>query len=136
VIAVPPFDAGALQLTDAEAFPAVAVTLVGAPGTVTGTTALDGLDGGELPLALVAIAVKVKVSTLFRPVIVHEVAVVVVQVSPPLLDTVAAYEIGVTQFDELRVPDGHEYAVDVAVAAYAEVPVHVVPERESLPLQT
>ncbi len=46
----------------AWALPAVAETLVGAPGTVAaacGVTALDGEEAGPLPLALVAVTVKV-----------------------------------------------------------------------------
>ena len=37
-------DPGALQLTRADAFPAVAETEVGLPGTVAGTTALDAAE--------------------------------------------------------------------------------------------
>ena len=72
---------------------------------------------------------------MIKPMTVHEVDVVA-QVSPPLPETVAAYKIGVTQLDPVRVPDEHEYAVDEAVAAYVATLVQVVPERESLPLQT
>ena len=62
VMALPPLLAGALQETDAEALPAVAVTAVGAPGTVagaTGVTLLDASDGALLPTALLATTVKV-----------------------------------------------------------------------------
>jgi hypothetical protein len=55
-------DAGAVKLTVACALPAVAETLVGAPGTVAGTlgvTELDAADGDEFPIALVATTVKV-----------------------------------------------------------------------------
>jgi hypothetical protein len=45
VIAAPPFDAGAVNVTLAEPLPAVALTDVGAPGTVFGVTALDAVDG-------------------------------------------------------------------------------------------
>ena len=60
MIALPPFD-GAVQLTTADAFPAVAVTPVGAPGAVgaVGVTALDGADAGPVPIALVAVTVNV-----------------------------------------------------------------------------
>jgi len=59
VIALPPLLDGAVQLTVAAALPAVAVTPVGAPGTSLGVTALDGDEAGPLPLALVAVTVKV-----------------------------------------------------------------------------
>ena len=59
MIGLPPVDAGAVKLTCAEAFPGVALTAVGAPGTVRGVTALDALDATLLPAALVARTVKV-----------------------------------------------------------------------------
>ena len=54
VIDEPPVDAGALQLTEASALPAVAVTLMGAPGTVAGVTVFDKLDDAPVPTLLVA----------------------------------------------------------------------------------
>jgi hypothetical protein len=62
VIGLPPFEAGAVQETAAEALPAVAVTAVGAPGAVagaTGVTLLDGAEAAPLPTALAATTVKV-----------------------------------------------------------------------------
>ena len=59
VIALPPFEAGAVKLTVACALPAVAVAAVGAPGTVAGVTLLEGADAGPAPTALVAVTVKV-----------------------------------------------------------------------------
>ena len=62
VMALPPFEAGAVQETDAEALPAVAETAVGAPGTVagaTGVTLFDGAEAALLPTALVATTLKV-----------------------------------------------------------------------------
>ena len=59
VIAEPPVDAGAFQVTVACAFPAVAETLVGAPGTVAGVTALEADDAAPLPTLLVATTLKV-----------------------------------------------------------------------------
>ena len=59
VIALPPSASGAVQLTVAEALPAVAVTPVGAPGTVNGVTLFDGNEAGLLPTALVATTVNV-----------------------------------------------------------------------------
>ena len=60
-MAAPPLLAGAFQVTLAEAFPAVATTLVGAPGGVaaaTGVTALLGAEAGPVPTLLVALTVK------------------------------------------------------------------------------
>ena len=54
----PPSEAGAVQETVAEAFPPVAVTAVGTPGVVAGTTGFDGADGLPGPTALVAVTVK------------------------------------------------------------------------------
>ena len=61
-MALPPSLAGAVQETVAEALPAVAVTAVGAPGTVagaTGVTLLDASEGELLPTAFVAMTVNV-----------------------------------------------------------------------------
>ena len=58
----PPFEAGATKVTVAWAFPAAAVTPVGAPGAVagaTGLTAFDGPEAGPAPTLLVATTVKV-----------------------------------------------------------------------------
>ena len=54
VIALPPLDPGAVQLTTDDAFATVPETLVGAPGIVLGIT-LDDVPAGELPTALIAI---------------------------------------------------------------------------------
>jgi hypothetical protein len=48
-----------VQLTVAWPSPAVALTPVGAPGTVAGVTELDGLEAGLAPTAFVATTVKV-----------------------------------------------------------------------------
>jgi len=58
VIELPPFEAGGVKLTVACAFPAVAESPVGAPGTVTGVTAFEGTDAGPAPIALVAVTAK------------------------------------------------------------------------------
>ena len=58
-IGLPPSDAGGVKLTVACALPAVAVTPVGAPGTVAGVTLLDGADAGPVPNAFVAVTVNV-----------------------------------------------------------------------------
>ena len=65
VMALPPFDAGAVHETEAEALPAVAVTPVGVPGTVaggggaSGVTLLEGAEAALEPIAFVATTVKV-----------------------------------------------------------------------------
>jgi hypothetical protein len=61
-MADPPVLAGAVQLTMAWPLPGVALTAVGAPGTVTaavGLTAAEGDEAGPVPAALVAVTVKV-----------------------------------------------------------------------------
>jgi hypothetical protein len=59
VIGLPPSDSGAVQDTLAEALPAVAVTAVGAPGTVAGVTLFEASDAALVPTAFVAATVKV-----------------------------------------------------------------------------
>ena len=59
VIVEPPFDDGAFQVTVACALPAVAETLVGAPGTMAGVTALDAEEAALLPFAFVAVTANV-----------------------------------------------------------------------------
>ena len=59
MIALPPLLPDATNVTVACAMPAVALTLVGAPGTVIGVTAFDAADAGPVPTALVAVTVKV-----------------------------------------------------------------------------
>jgi hypothetical protein len=59
VIAAPPLDAGAVQLTDACPLPAVAVTFVGAPGGAAGVTLLEAVEAGPFPAELVAVTVNV-----------------------------------------------------------------------------
>jgi hypothetical protein len=54
-----PLLAGAVHDTVALAFPAPAVGLDGAAGTVAGVTAFEALDGAPVPAALVAVTVKV-----------------------------------------------------------------------------
>ena len=55
----PPELLGAIQLTVAEALPALAVTPVGALGTVMGVTELEGSEASPVPKALVAVTVNV-----------------------------------------------------------------------------
>ena len=52
-------EAGALQLTVAELAPAVAETLVGAPGTVDGVALAEGDEAAPAPALFVAVTVKV-----------------------------------------------------------------------------
>jgi hypothetical protein len=59
VIALPPLDPGAVQLTTDEALATVPETFVGAPGTVLGDTLADAVEAVELPAALVATTVNV-----------------------------------------------------------------------------
>jgi hypothetical protein len=65
--------------------PAVAVTPVGALGTVDGVTEFEAADDALVPLAFVAVTVKVYVVPLVRPVIVIGEPVLVA-VKPPMLD--------------------------------------------------
>ena len=93
--ALPPLLTGAVQDTTAEALPAVALTAVGAPGAVAGTTGVTaalGLEPALLPTALVAVTVNVYAVPLVRPVTVQLVAVVQVLVPPVGLE-VTAYPV-------------------------------------------
>ena len=58
-MADPPLEAGAVKLTLAEPVAGAADTPVGAPGTVTGITGLDAVDASPVPMAFVALTVKV-----------------------------------------------------------------------------
>jgi hypothetical protein len=59
--------AGAVKLTVALLFPAVAVPIVGAPGTVAGVTLLEAADAAPVPTPLVAVTVKVYAVPLLSP---------------------------------------------------------------------
>jgi hypothetical protein len=62
VITEPPLLPGAVNVTVAWAFPAVAVPIVGAPGTVEvgeGVTEFEAELAGPVPLAFVAVTVKI-----------------------------------------------------------------------------
>jgi hypothetical protein len=83
VIAAAPSEVGGWKLTIAEPFPATADTDRGAPGTLRGTTAFEGLDGGLVPIAFAAVTVKVYVVPSLSPEITQLVDVLVVQVCPP-----------------------------------------------------
>jgi hypothetical protein len=89
-MALPPLP-GAVKATVACALPGVAVTAVGAPGTVAGVTLFDAADGALEPAALVATTVNVYAVPFVRPVI-----ACVVNVLPALLSTPpAGFEITV-----------------------------------------
>ena len=60
--------------------------IVGAPGTVAGVTEFEDPDAVLVPLAFVAVTVKVYVVPFVRPLTVAVVAPVVVAVNPPVLD--------------------------------------------------
>jgi hypothetical protein len=59
--ALPPFELGAVNATDALATPPVAAPIVGAPGTVVavGVTLFEAAEALPAPTALVAVTVKV-----------------------------------------------------------------------------
>ena len=84
MIALPLLE-GAVKVTDACALPAVAVPIVGAPGTPAGVTLFEALDAGPVPATLVAVTVKVYAVPLVRPVTVIGEAEPV-PVSPPGLE--------------------------------------------------
>jgi hypothetical protein len=90
VIAAPPLLAGGVKLTVACALPAVAVPMVGAPGTVAGVTLFEAADAGPVPTELVAVTVNVYAVPLARPATVHGEAAHV-PVWPP--EEVAVYEV-------------------------------------------
>ena len=63
----PPLAAGAVKLMVTCALPALARPMVGAPGTVAGVTLLDDADAAPVPIALVAVTVKVYAVPLVKP---------------------------------------------------------------------
>ena len=86
MIAVPPLELGAVHETTEEPLALeVAVTLVGAPGTVAGISTAESVDAELVPAALVAVTVNVKAVPLVRPETV-QLRVVDVQVRPPGLE--------------------------------------------------
>jgi len=66
-MAEPPLETGAENVTVACALPAVAVPIVGAPGTVRGMTLFDAPEGGLTPARLVAVTVNVYAVALASP---------------------------------------------------------------------
>ena len=82
MIALPPLVTGAKKLTLAVVLPGVAVTAVGAPGTVAGVTLFEAVEAAPEPAAFVATTVNVYAVPFVSPVI-----VCVVEVVPALLST-------------------------------------------------
>jgi hypothetical protein len=95
VIALPPLDAGAVKLTVACAFPAVAVTAVGAPGTdavLVGVT-LAAEDAGLTPTALRAVTVQLYVTPPVSPPTVMGLVVPVVAIDDAPAEQTTSYEV-------------------------------------------
>lgn len=68
-IAEPPLLVGAVNVTETVALPAVAVPIVGGPGTVAvGVTPFDAAEAAPLPTAFVASTVQVTGMAVVRPV--------------------------------------------------------------------
>ena len=76
MIGLPPLSAGAVQVTVASSWPALALTAVGAPGAVgaVGVTGSDAAESGPVPIALIAATVKVYAVPAVSPVIVFDPA--------------------------------------------------------------
>jgi hypothetical protein len=118
VIADPPFDAGAVNVTEACPFPPVAVPTVGVPGTVAGVMEFDAADDVPVPTALVAVTLKVYAVPLVSPMTVMG-EVVPVPVSPPGVE--------VTVYPVIADPPVDPGAVNVTEAcAFPEVAVPTV----------
>ena len=75
MISAPPLEDGGLHVTLAELLPAVADTLVGAPGGTggAGVTAFDGADAGPADTPLTATTEKVYEVPLVSPLMIAEV---------------------------------------------------------------
>jgi len=118
MIALPPFDAGAVKLTVAAVFPAVAAPIVGAPGAVRGTigvTLLEAADAGPVPAELVAVTVNVYAVPFVSPVTVSGLAAPVAVMLPGLEVTV--YDVTVLPAGAVKV------IVACALPATAVAPV-------------
>ena len=73
MIVAPPFDTGVVHATVTDvALATVAVTLVGAPGTVGGVTELDTVDKPDVPAEFVAVVLKKYGVPFVKPVTAHE----------------------------------------------------------------
>ena len=85
---LPPVLTGATKLTDAWAFPGLAVPMVGAPGMAApavGVTLFDAADDKPVPITFFAVTVKIYAVPLARPVTVSGEDVPLA-VSPPGLE--------------------------------------------------
>jgi hypothetical protein len=107
VIGLPPFEAGGVKLTVACWLPAVAVTAVGAPGTVAGVTLFDAADAGPVPIALVAVTVKVYVVPFVKP-------VTVIGLDAPVAVMLPGLEV--TVYEVIALPPFEAGAVKLTVA--------------------
>ena len=87
-MAEPPLLAGAAKVTVACALPAVAVPIVGAPGTPAGVTLLEDAEGALAPTALVAVTAKVYAVPLVRPLTVSGETAPLVVIPPGVAVTV------------------------------------------------
>ena len=99
VIALPPVLVGAVQLTFAEAFPLVGVSIAGTPGVVAGVALAEEPEKRLVPMLLMAATVNVYTSPLVRPVTVQLVEV-------------------------LDVEEGHASVVGVEVVTFSDVTVY------------
>jgi hypothetical protein len=94
VIGLPPVLAGAVHETTERRLPKeLAVTEVGAPGTVAGTAEAEDVDGSEVPEAFVAVTLNVYEVPLVRPVTTQVVSPVVRHVLPSGVETTVYREI-------------------------------------------
>jgi hypothetical protein len=75
VIALPPFDAGAVHESATWPLPAVPLTPVGAPGSPAGVTGAEAAESAPVPTALTAATVNVYAVPFVNPVTVNDVAV-------------------------------------------------------------
>jgi hypothetical protein len=107
VIAEPPLLTGAVNVTVTWPLPAVAVPIVGAPGTVDGVTEFEATLGRPVPLAFVAVTVKVYAVPLMSTITVIGLAVPV-EVIPPGFE--------VTVYPVIAEPPLLDGAVNVTVA--------------------
>ena len=97
MIAEPPFETGAVQVSATWALPRVAAVRVGVPGTVAGI-AVSAFEAGPAPTPFVAVTVKLYVVPFVSPLTV-QASVLVVQVAPPGLAVRCSEVIGEPPFD-------------------------------------
>jgi hypothetical protein len=88
VMLLPPLEAGGEKLTVARAFPAVALTLVGASGIAAGVTLFEETEAGPVPTAFDAFTVNVYAVPLVRP-------VTVIGLAAPLWVMLPGFEVTV-----------------------------------------